>query len=59
MTKAGGETQETEKQRRDLCIVCVHVCVQESGLLPSVEDKWNDLERTSGQVTLRFRLISS
>lgn len=57
MAEAEGETQEIEKQG-EAC-VCMCVCVEASGLLPSVEDKWNDLERTSGQVTLRFRLMSS
>lgn len=44
-------------------ILYVHVCVclgvWGMGLLPSVDDSWNDFERTSGEVTLRFRLISS
>jgi len=32
---------------------------KEKVLLPSIGVEWNDLERTSGQVTLRFRLMSS
>lgn len=46
-------------EERLLYNVSTRVFQGETPLLPSVEDRWNDLERTSGQVTLRFRLMSS